>query len=100
MRAQKCPNMAENTRIRVQDTYLAFIAQMHHSSGIPMPRLLHFLRNWLATRGRTCSSSHFGEVMKDRSQQDHEDPYSPLLCILLLLAIGAATQLKIHSVWF
>jgi hypothetical protein len=38
---------------------------------------------------------HFGAVMKDHSQGDAANPYSPLMCILLLLAVGAATQLSI-----
>ena len=43
--------------------------------------------------------SHFGAVMKDHSQSDKENPYSPLLCILILLMAGifvktgGATQL-------
>jgi len=36
---------------------------------------------------------HFGAVMKDHSQGDAANPYSPLMCILLLLAVGAASQL-------
>jgi hypothetical protein len=35
--------------------------------------------------------------MKDHSQED-ADPYSPLMCILLLLMVVAATQL--HAVWY
>jgi hypothetical protein len=35
--------------------------------------------------------------MKDRSQADTANPYSPLLCVLLLLVVGAATQLNILS---
>jgi hypothetical protein len=41
--------------------------------------------------------THFEAVMKDHSQED-ADPYSPLMCILLLLMVVAATQL--HAVWF
>jgi hypothetical protein len=37
--------------------------------------------------------------MKDHSQED-ADPYSPLMCIVLLLMVVAATQLKLHAVWF
>jgi hypothetical protein len=33
-------------------------------------------------------------VMKDHSQEDIGNPYSPLMCILLLLMVGAATQLN------
>jgi hypothetical protein len=33
--------------------------------------------------------------MKDHSQGDAANPYSPLMCILLLLAVGAATQLNV-----
>jgi hypothetical protein len=31
--------------------------------------------------------------MKNHSQGDAANPYSPLMCILLLLVVGAATQL-------
>ena len=34
-----------------------------------------------------------GAVMKDHSQKDNGNPYSPLMSILLLLMVGAATQL-------
>lgn len=37
--------------------------------------------------------------MKDHSQED-ADPYSPLMCILLLLVVVAAIQFKLHAVWF
>jgi hypothetical protein len=37
--------------------------------------------------------------MKDRSQEDNGDPYSPLMCILLLLIVGAAVQIKFVSLW-
>jgi hypothetical protein len=33
--------------------------------------------------------------MKDHSQGDAANPYSPLMCILLLLVVGAATQLNV-----
>jgi hypothetical protein len=32
--------------------------------------------------------------MKDHSQGDTANPYSPLMCVLLLLLVGAATQLN------
>jgi hypothetical protein len=32
--------------------------------------------------------------MKDHSQEDTANPYSPLMCVLLLLLVGAATQLN------
>jgi hypothetical protein len=38
--------------------------------------------------------------MKDQSQKDRANPYSPLMCILLLLIVCAATQLKVHAIWF
>jgi hypothetical protein len=31
--------------------------------------------------------------MNDRSRTNHADPYSPLMCILLLLATGAAVMI-------
>jgi hypothetical protein len=46
-------------------------------------------RDWPA------QSVHLGAVMKDHSQGDAANPYSPLMCILLLLMVGAATQLDI-----
>jgi hypothetical protein len=41
----------------------------------------------------------FGAVMKDHSQKDNRNPYSPLMCILLLLMFFAAIQLKVHGIW-
>jgi len=40
---------------------------------------------------------HSGAVMKHHSQGDAANPYSPLMCILLLLVVGvgAATQINI-----
>jgi hypothetical protein len=35
---------------------------------------------------------HFGAVMKDHSQSDNENPYSPLMCVLLLLVAGIAVK--------
>ena len=46
------------------------------------------------------NSTHFEAVMKDHSQGDNADPYSPLMCILLLLMVVAATQFKLLAVWF
>ena len=81
------------------DTYFAFTTQVHPSSGIPMPPLSYFSRNRLATRGRTRNSSYFGAAM-DHSQKDVRNPYSPLMCILLLLMVSAATQFKVYANWF
>jgi hypothetical protein len=44
------------------------------------------------SRAHTKSFS-FGAVMKDHSQKDNGNPYSPLMSILLLLMVGAAIQL-------
>jgi hypothetical protein len=55
--------------------------------------------NRLAPRGRIGNYSHFGAVMKDHSQKDSANPYSPLMCILLLLMVCAAIQLKVHGIW-
>jgi hypothetical protein len=61
-------------------------------------RRFHICRSHrLAVRGWAGNSTHFEAVMKDHSQED-ADPYSPLMCILLLLMVVAATQL--HAVWF
>jgi uncharacterized membrane protein (DUF4010 family) len=49
--------------------------------------------------GGAGNSTYFEAVMKDHSQED-ADPYSPLMCILLLLMVVAAAQLKLHAVWF
>jgi hypothetical protein len=37
--------------------------------------------------------------MKDHSQKDGANPYSPLMCILLLLLVFAAIQLKVYGIW-
>jgi hypothetical protein len=42
---------------------------------------------------------HFGAIMKNQSQENQGNPYSPLMCILFLLIILAATQLNIHASW-
>jgi hypothetical protein len=61
-------------------------------------RRFHIRRSHrLAVRRR--AGKHFEAVMKDHSQED-ADPYSPLMCIWLLLIVVAATQLKLHAVWF
>jgi hypothetical protein len=39
-----------------------------------------------------ANSSQFGAVMKDESQKNNGNPYSPLMCILLLLATGVAVK--------
>jgi hypothetical protein len=35
--------------------------------------------------------------MNDRFQESHGNPYSPLMVVLLLLVVGAATQLDLHA---
>jgi hypothetical protein len=59
-----------------------------------------FISQEAARNSRAPSKSFsFGAVMEDHSQRDNGNPYSPLMCILLLLVvgivvkIGAATQL-------
>jgi hypothetical protein len=37
--------------------------------------------------------------MEDYSRENSQNPYSPLTCIVLLLAVVAATQLNIHSLF-
>ena len=37
--------------------------------------------------------SQFGAVMKDHSQEDNASPYSPLMCIVLLLVTGVAVKI-------
>jgi hypothetical protein len=43
--------------------------------------------------------SHSGSIMKDHSRTDLANPYSPLMCGLLLLLVLAAIQLKVLA-WF
>jgi hypothetical protein len=58
----------------------------------------HIRRSHRLARSRAGgNTTRFEAVMKDHSQED-ADPYSPLMCILLLLMVVAATQL--HAVWF
>jgi hypothetical protein len=38
--------------------------------------------------------------MKDHIEEEKAEPYSLLMCIALLLIVGAATQLPIHALWF
>jgi hypothetical protein len=89
-----------NTRIRA-DAYFAFMTQGHHSSSIPMPFPLIFHKGIGSQLARARNSSHFGAVMlKDQSQENHGNPYSPLMCILLLFILVAATQLNVLASWF
>ena len=37
--------------------------------------------------------------MKHQSRTDHANPYSPLMCSLVLLMVFAAIQLKIFAVF-
>ncbi len=39
----------------------------------------------------------FGSAMNDHSRNDHANPYSPMMCGLLLLLVFAAIQLKVHG---
>ena len=79
-------------------TYSAFMTQAHPLSGIPMPSL-SYLAQESARNSRARTKRLSGAVMKDHSQRDSGNPYSPLMSILLLLVagivvkIGAATQL-------
>ena len=38
--------------------------------------------------------------MKDHSQQDGANPYSPLLRTVLPLTVCAAIQLNVQAIWF
>jgi hypothetical protein len=42
----------------------------------------------------------FGAVTKDQSKENDGNPYSPLMCVLTLLIVGAATQINVHASWF
>jgi hypothetical protein len=90
---------AGNTKIRA-DAYFAFMTKVHHSSRIPMPSLSYLTEQSARNSRAHTKSSHVGAVMKDQSQENDGNPYSPLLCILFLLIFGAATQLNIHASWF
>jgi hypothetical protein len=43
---------------------------------------------------------HLGAVMKQQTEENDRNPYSPSMCILLLLAFGTATQLEVLASWF
>jgi hypothetical protein len=49
---------------------------------------------------RARDASAFGAVMNDQSQENNRNPYSPAVCIALLLGFGAATQLGALASWF
>jgi len=78
--------------------YFAYMTRPRHPNGIPTP-LLSYSPQPSARRSRAGKSTQFEAVMKDHSQED-ADPYSPLMCILLLLMVVAAIQFKLHAVWF
>jgi hypothetical protein len=82
------------------DAYFAFMTQVHRWSGIPMPSLSYLTKQSARYSRAHTKSSHFGAVMKDQSQENDGNPYSPPMCILFLLVFGAATQLNIHASWF
>jgi hypothetical protein len=63
-------------------------------------RRFHICRdNELAACELKRNSPHFGAVMNNHSQGDDRKPYSPLLCILLLLTVGLVvkTSAAIHA---
>ena len=63
-------------------------------------RRFHICRdNGLATCERKRNTPYFGAVMNNQSQSDDRKPYSPLLCILLLLTVGiiVKTSAAIHA---
>jgi hypothetical protein len=70
-----------------------------HPYGIPTPPLSYSSQPSARRLRAGGNSTHFEAVMKDHSQED-ADPYSPLMCILLLLVVVAAIQFKLHAVWF
>ena len=73
------------------DTYFSFMT----------PGRLSFLRHPLiifAAENGPRLAGHavqVGAIMKDHYRGDPANPYSPLLCVLLLVLVGAATQLSI-----
>jgi hypothetical protein len=97
--AEPCRTSATGfTTIRA-DAYFAFMTQVYHSSSIPTPSL-SYLTKQSARNSRVHTSLHFGAVMKDQSQENDGNPYSPLMCILFLLIFSAASQLNVFASWF
>jgi hypothetical protein len=72
----------------------------HASSGIPTPPLRYLIQQTGPQLAGVQEFPSFGAVMNDHSQGDSANPYSPLMCILLLLLVGAATQLNLQAIWF
>jgi hypothetical protein len=69
------------------------MTEVSRSSGIPT-LLLIILAAETSPRLAGWPSCSFGEVMKDHSQGDKTaDQYSPLMCILLLLATGIVVKI-------
>jgi hypothetical protein len=49
-------------------------------------------------RGNHEILSGFGTAMEHQSRTDHANPYSPLMCGLVLLMVFVAIQLKVFAV--
>jgi hypothetical protein len=73
---------------------------VHHLSGIPMPPFSYLPDEFARNSQAHQNSCHLGAVMKDHSRKDERNPNSPLMCILLLLMVGAATQIKVPAILF
>jgi hypothetical protein len=54
----------------------------------------------MARNLRAGNTHRFGAVMIDHPRQGGGQPYSPLISILFLLTVGAATQLGVYGGWF
>jgi hypothetical protein len=50
-------------------------------------------------RGNHEILSGFGTAMEHQSRTDHANPYSPLMCGLVLLMVFVAIQLKVFAVF-
>jgi hypothetical protein len=88
----RCDFRASATFGGAADTYFAFMTEVSRSSGIPTPPLI--ISDAETSPRLAGHPVHFGAVMKDHSQGDNTaHPYSPLMCILLLLATGIVVKI-------
>lgn len=58
-----------------------------------MPLHLYFSQKSARNSRADTKFSQFGAVMKKHSQEDNASPYSPLMCVVLLLATGVAVKI-------
>ena len=65
-----------------------------------MPTFSYFCKEFARSSQAHTQCLSFGAVMNDHSQKAGGNPYSPLMCILLLLMVCTATQLKVPAILF